>query len=175
VIAETIIPIVLDGKEYMMCFNANTMVAYEEATGKFFLDTLATLFESFKPALEALQQARKFDREAVPSTADVVDPFQVLKFVSMRDLRALLWASLHKYGADGVPQWPLTIHQVGRLITPASIPSIFKSFLQGQTANSPTKEEMGESGAPTMAPKVGVLVKSDGGASGIDLPADVFD
>jgi hypothetical protein len=160
-IAETVISIELDGVKRVMFFNANTMVAFEEATGKFFLDTLASLYESFK--------------SITPGGDANVDPFQVLKRVSMKDLRALLWAALHEYDAKGEPRWPLTLSQVGRMLTPESIPRVFSVFLKGQAANSPTKAEMGESAAPVPPVSTGASVKANGGGLGIDLPAGVFD
>ena len=63
-IAETRIPIMLDVGR-MMVFNANTMCAYEEATGKFFLDTVASLYEAMKPALDKKSQDSSKGGDAV--------------------------------------------------------------------------------------------------------------
>jgi len=178
-ILETRISIKLGGEDRVMLFNANTFAAYEEATGKFFLDTAATLFDAMKPFLEA-RKARAL--RAAGATEDLAVPdttvFDVLRKVSIKDLRALLWASLHVYDAHGEPSWPLTVHEVGRLLRPADIPPIFTAFLNGQAANSPTAEEVGESKAPPRKLFVNGAPPreaDDGGERSTELPQGAFD
>ena len=148
-----------------MRFSANSMVAYEEATGKFFLDTVASLYDVMRPLIEA-------QKAGLPANAN---PLEIVRNVPMKDLRALIWASLHEYVNDE-PVWPLTIHQVGRMLQLNDIPRVFTAFLKGQSKNSPTTEEMGESQTPPVLPNPRVTSKEadGGGERSIELPADAF-
>ena len=164
-IAELTIPITLGNNEYRMRFSGNTMCAYEQETGKFFLSTVSDLFDAVFP-------------EGVPKDGtSKVKPMEVMKRVSMTDLRALLWASLHEYDERDEPFWPLTVNQVGRLLQMQNIPSIFSMFLAGQQGNSPTREEMGESPAAarsTNGMEPPPITAAPGGERGIALPADAL-
>lgn len=163
-ISETRIPITLD-KEYVLYFNANTMCAFEEATGKNFLSTVASLYEAYKPMLNN-------GKDAAAGSLDVI------RKVPMSDLTALIWAGLHTYDNKDEPTWPMTLSQVRRLITVESIPRLFLSFLKGQTANSPTTAEMGESQAlsepSNQATKTAPPQPVNGGERSIELPVDAF-
>jgi len=170
-IAETRVPVMLDKERYML-FNANTMVAYEEATGKFFLDTVASLYDALQPVFEA--RARKKAGAEEDDNANVVIALRVMRRVPIRELRALLWASLHEYNAQGEPFWPLTIAQVGRLLKPGAVLPIFTSFMRGQSANAPTKEEMGESQALPETAAASAPTADSTGEPSIDLPVDAF-
>jgi hypothetical protein len=173
-IAETIITIELD-KPYKMYFNANCMCAFEEATGKNFLETVAKLYDAYKPMLEA-QKAGMQPGESAAAT-------QIIKQVPIKDLSALIWAGIHTYDERDEPHWPMTLGQVRRMITITSIPQLFLSFLRGQSDNSPTVREMGESPAPPddlLKTKSGTAQRlngkpaDDGGETSTELPADAF-
>lgn len=110
------IPITLD-KPRRMVFDLNTFARYEEATGRFFLDTVSTLFSAFQAE---------------------ANPLSILKAVSMRDLRALLWASL------AAEDSALTVDQVGAMIDLENLTDVFGSFLTGHAENMPDKSEVGE-------------------------------
>jgi len=169
-IAEVRVPIMLD-KERLMYFNGNSMSAYEEATGKFFMDTVASLYELLRPLTE-----RRQNPDGPANTK--INAMDLVRKVPMTDLRALVWAAVHDYDSKDEPHWPLTIKQVGRYITMAKVPEIFTKFLQGQMANTPTKEEMGESPAPPVSGAGSAnLPQSEtatGGGSTIELPVDAF-
>jgi len=162
-LAEKRVPIKLGGRDFTMIFNANTMCAFEDATGKFFLRTTATLLMT-----------------AFPNGTDkpmVLNPGIILGKVSMVDLRALLWASIHEYDADDNPTWPLKLNQVGRMLRLEDILPIFNSFLTGQSDNNPTEKELGESQAEAQKVSQDSPLKSTpeaGGERGIELPADAF-
>lgn len=171
---EVRVPIMLD-KERTLVFNANTMCAFEEKTGKFFLDTVSTLYEAMAPALKA--RRAKLAGEDAP----IVKALDILKRVPMVDLRALIWAALHEYSPTDEPTWPLTLTQVGRMITIKNIPELFSIFLDGQAKNTPTKEELGESPARSEDPKPSVpssspelTVAGGGGQLSIALPEAAF-
>jgi hypothetical protein len=170
-VAELRVPIQLD-KERILYFNANSMVAYEQQTGKFFLSTVSELFQAVYP------DGPPDDNPTGADKTSTTTPLDIVKRVSMTDLRALLWSALHEYDAKDEPFWPLTIGQVGRLFQLKDIIPIFTAFLRGQTGNSPSKEEMGESPAEVSknpgangSPPTPVPV---GGERGIALPADAF-
>lgn len=140
-IAETTVVLTLGGEQRRLVFDANTMCAYEEATGRFFLDTLSSLYDAVMPS-----PTDDTDPDAPPPPRRTAT--DVLRQVSMKDLRALLWAAMHDYDERGEPRWPLTLHQVGRMLVPASIPDVFLAFLRGQSDNMPTREEAGETRPP---------------------------
>ena len=183
--AETVVPVKLD-KVRNLVFNANCMMAYEEATGKFFLTTVASLYDAMRPALAAQAKAAEA-KEGEDAVIVSVNPLSIIQQVPMKELRALIWAALHEYGKNPAdpdePSWPLTINQVGRLIQIQDVPRIFTAFLKGQTRNSPTQEELGESRqrsvqAPATAPASGGNVPrteaASGGERSIELPVDAF-
>lgn len=162
-IAEIQVPIKLGDTDYVMVFNANTMVAYEQATGKFFLRTVAMLMAvAFPKGLKEEQET---------------NPWMILSKVSMIDLRALLWAALHNYDSDDNPKWPLTITQVGRLLQLKDIVPTFNQFLKGQAGNNPKDNEMGESPAEVKTSPDSPQQSNPAsiGERGIALPVDVFD
>jgi hypothetical protein len=174
VIAEARIPILLGGKKFVMRFSANTMCAYENATGKFFMDTVSRLYEIMFP--------KGHEDKDGKLVAVRVSGMDIIRRVSMVDLRALLWAAIHEYDKDDEPTWPMTISQVGRQLNFQNIVPIFISFLTGASANSPTKEELGESSAVTESSPTQRSAESsppssavNGGATGIELPAGALD
>ena len=187
--AETVVPLLLD-KQRNLVFNANTMKAYEKATGKFFLDTVASLYDAMRPALEAEEAAKKRENPqpedgGASRVAVAINALDIIHKVPMNDLVALIWAALHEYGKNpsdpDEPSWPMTINRVGRLIQLQDVPRVFTAFLKGQTRNSPSAEEMGESpaqSAPTLAtPGGGSASRTEadgGGERSIELPADAF-
>jgi hypothetical protein len=162
-VAEVRSSIRLGGADRTLVFNCNTMVAFEQVSGKFFLHVVSDLLSAAYP-----QGVEK---------AVVKSPYEILSKVSMSDLRALLWAAMHEYDENDDPVWPLKLHQVGRLLTLPDIIPAFTIFLRGQTANNPTSSEMGESQAekekmkPTEAPPI---TQETGGERGIELPVDAF-
>ena len=107
-VAEMRIPVTLGGRERVMRFNANTFIAYEQSTGRFFMDTVSNLYEIMFP-----KGHEDVKGKPVPVRISGRD---VLRKVSMVDLRAMLWASMHEYDAQGEPLWPDTEAQVGRCL-----------------------------------------------------------
>ncbi len=173
-LAEMTIPLRLGDRDLTMRFEANTMIAYEEVTGRFFMDTVMNLYEVVFP--KGHEDAEGRPVQVRVSGRDIV------RRVSMVDLRAMLWASLHDYDAKDDPVWPLTISQVGRLLNFQNLPSVFVKFLTGVSSNSPTEEELGESsaepGATTAAARSADAeppTPAPGGGAGIELPAGALD
>lgn len=165
-IAEVRVPIELNGDSYTMCFDANAMAAYEDATGEFYLDALAKLYDALKPALAPTVE----DSESAALTRS----FEVVRKVPIKCLRALLWAAIHEYDKDDNPHWPLTLNQVGRLLQVSDVTRVFLAFLRGQTKNYPTKEEMGESLAVVKEAPDTARTPTVGGAPIIVLPEGVL-
>lgn len=163
-VAEVRSTIKLGGEDIQLCFNCNTMVAYEQVTKKFFLHTVSELLSAMYPQGLGEKAAK--------------NPYEILSKVSMADLRALLWASMHDYDKDDNPVWSLTIHQVGRLLSLSDLVPAFSTFLKGQVANNPTKSEMGESQAEEntmkLVPETPSIIPENGGERGIELPEDAF-
>ena len=170
-IVETVIPITLDMPRKMR-FSANTMVAFETATGKFFLDTLASLYTIYK-------EAKKVVDPNDPKGEPKVNAMEILRKISMKDLRALVWASLHEYDNNNQLVWPLTEAQVGRYINLGSLPGILTQYLNGYIGNIPNVKEMGESPAPPERSPAGAASQKPneagtGGERSIELPVDAF-
>lgn len=173
-IAESRVPVRLGDRDLVMIFNANTMVAFEQATGKFFMDVVTGLYEIMFP---------KGHEDAKGAPVPVrVKGLDIVRQISMTDLRALLWSSFHEYDAQDNPVWPMTIAQVGRQLNFQNVIPVFIKFLTGVSDNSPTKEELGESQAEESAKPTPVLVDASankkaagpGGEDGIRLPADAL-
>lgn len=176
-VVEMRIPVTLGGRERVMRFNANTFIAYEQSTGRFFMDTVSNLYEIMFPS--GHEDATGKPKQVRISGRDV------LRKVSMIDLRAMLWASMHEYDAQGEPVWPETEAQVGRCLDFHNVVPIFVKFLTGVSSNSPSADELGES---TEAPKAAAPPKArakghasipisavNGGAGGIELPPGALD
>lgn len=167
------VEITIGGRKRTMVFNVNTYSRYEEATGKFFLKTIAELLEAvdevtveenkineqYQAALRANDKYGEYqaaltqwlaDRDAAkaaghpepPAPVPPVEPprskavFRILSKVSMKDLRALIWASLAEN------ERRLTIDQVGGWIDHQNLSTILGAFMQGDQANTPSKEEL---------------------------------
>ncbi len=179
--AETTVNLELGGKTHTLRFDANSMAAYENATGKFYLETVAQLYDAMRPAIEARAAATEADSVA-KEPAVAVSAFDIIHKVPMRDLLALVWAGMHEYDAKDDPVWPLTLNQVGRLIQLQDVPRVFTAFLHGQVKNSPSAEELGESRAPSeqaaVKPNGSVAAPrteaASGGGASTALPEDAF-
>jgi hypothetical protein len=143
-----VVEIKLD-KPRKLVFDMNTFAAFEEKTGKFFLDVVADIVEAAPPG-------------------QPVRPLEVLRKVSMADLRALVWAAVHTYDLQGEPHWPLTLTQVGRYITIQNLPEILNAVLRGQAESSPQTDEVGESLGPVedLMPAGPVVIPPPKGANG---------
>ena len=179
--AETTIPIQLDRKRVMV-FNSNTMAAYEQATGKFFLDVIAILYD-----VNLKIQELRLELEASPEWEALTEEERKRRFgtaafkivathVRVEDLRAIVWAAIHEYDRDDVPTWPLSIHKIGRLLGTEMLVGLVPLIVRGQAENSPSKEEAGESARPdTVAESAATSPHVNGGASGFALDVGAFD
>ncbi len=143
--AEVRVPFTLD-KPRVLIFNYNTIAKYEEISSKangrdmFYWDTMMNLFEvQGKVAAAAVQQGKG-------QYAWV----EVMRSLPMRELRFMLYAALHEYGARPTdpPTWPVDITLLSRYINPARTVDVLKAIVEGHQANSPTKEELEASLGP---------------------------
>lgn len=197
-IAETVVFVQLDAKRALR-FNGNSMAAYERETGKFYLESIAALYEAYQE-IRDLREADALKKDGEAGLAEAVaaaagpektaaeaklKKFQATRAmkdfsflarrISISDIRAMVWAALHEYDQDDNPSWPLTINQVGRLLSPSTVLSVVPQIIRGQTENSPTVAEVGESSGPQKPTRnVVQLTKPNGGAAGIELDADAF-
>lgn len=175
-LAETWIEIELD-KPRKIIVNGNTMAAYEEVSGKNYWDTYLGLIDIQTAAMAQIAEPQQLTstegRNKVGS--------YVIRHLCMRDLKQLIWASLHEYspGSD-VPRWPLTLDQVGRHINARNAPGLLPKFLSCHSINNPTADELGEAEAgsappPSAAPAQLVEMRpATSGDPSIDVPADAF-
>lgn len=123
--------VTIGGKRYHLYFDLNTFAAFEEATGKFFLDFLTSIQE---PLAEAQKQG---------------DPMLLMRRISLKDVRALIWAACHTYDKRDEPQWPMTIGQLSKQIDVASMSTLLPKLISGVSDNSPDREETdGEGSRP---------------------------
>jgi hypothetical protein len=128
--------ILLDKQRYMY-FDLNTYAAYEQETGKFFFNTVADVIDAIRGA----QTTPESEGDENPQ----VDPMKVMRRIGMRDLRALLWASLHRYElrkGKQVAVWDLSIDEVGAMISHLNVEAIFTAFISGYAQNSPQAEDL---------------------------------
>ena len=178
-INETCLKVKLGNEDRVLTFNANTMVAFEEATGVFYLDAVASLYDAMYPVVE--KRAKEKEREKqesgnADSSTELISNLEIARKVPIKILRAMIWAACHEYKNDE-PYWPLTLAQVGRRMSFQDIAPLFRDFLRGQAQNSPTKEEMGESLAQS-ATEVGTVLRpvtaDIGGERSIAVPEDAF-
>lgn len=156
------ISIELDCKRQLV-FDLNTFAAYEESTGKCFFETLAKLMEATRPLIPEVAA----DGSVVGGRMNL-SPMQIVRSISVQDLRAVIWAALIEYDKQDNPIWPLTLYQVGKLIHIGNIVPILMAVMTGEIENRPTEEEriaVGEtSGVPGPAPvRVLPLTGGDGG------------
>ncbi len=123
-----------------LVFDLNTFAAYEKETGKSFFATLSTLTDIVKKLPRT--DDGKVDTESV-------DGLQIIRNVQITDIRAMVWAACHEYKRNDDPVWPLTVHQVGRLIHLGNIASIVSALMTGSVENAPNEEERINAGEPS--------------------------
>ncbi len=174
-LAEVRIPIDLDGPRTLV-FNLNTMMAFEQMSGRFYFDALMELLELYANASKVARD-KKLALNPQWDGTDPKDPLRLdvvtlLRKVSMATLKSLVWASLHEYNENDDPKWPLSIGTVGRLITPLKVPELLNLVVQGHTSNSPTPGELGEAGSAAkvaVPAEVVVMPQPSGGAPSSEL------
>ncbi len=153
---EVRVPFELD-KPRTLIFNYNTIAEYEEASGKFYWDTMMNLFDT----------QTRVSAKAVKEGRTTYGWVELLRELPMRDLRILLWASLHEYDKNGELFHPLSISQLSRYVDPNKTLEVLQALLKGHQANSPTKEELGEASAPQPeVPENGQPESAPGGNGG---------
>jgi len=157
--------VVIGGKRYHLYFDLNTYVAFERVTEKHFLDFLAGLQETVQAAVV------KPTEEGKP--ADVTDALQVLRGISITDIRAFLWAALHEYDSQDEPTWPLTLGKLGRLVDTQTLYDLLPKILN-QNADNMRGSGEEEAGTPDRPTKSEVSTPEPGGALFGPSDADVL-
>jgi len=131
----------IGGHQATIHFDLNTLCAFEEATGRFFLDFLTSL----QPlTLEAAQDAASNTGPPdSPQAAFALEKtaVEILRKIGMRDVRALIWAGWHTYDGGDEPVWPFTISQVGAMLDAGALVRLLPQILHHSIANSVDKEE----------------------------------
>lgn len=138
------VTISLQGDKYKLFFDLNTFSAFEDVTGRFFLDFIVDLQEAISSlATKHVNEAagNVTDISASPSTA-----LQFLRKVPIKQLRAFIWAALHTYDRDGEPQWPMTIGQLGSRIDHTNIMELIPAIMKGSKDNLPEPKPVSEEG-----------------------------
>lgn len=166
--AEDRVPIKLGKKDYSMVMNFNTMKAYEKISGKLYFDTLLKLNTLYVEEM----------RKAVAAGQATMSYLGIARKISATDIGEMLWASLHTYEGKK-PVWRLSEEEVYRLIKPHEMPRILKAVLEAHSANSPSKEELGEvdSAAKEQGKPLAEVVQmppASGGEQSSELFADAF-
>ena len=166
--------VTLDGKKYKLHFDLNTFEAFETATSKHFLEFLASMQE----ALASIPKL-KLDKNGSPLPPKPDEMFGFLRKLSIKDLRAFVWAALHDYDRNGEPVWPLTIGQMGRLVTTETIPMIISLVMKGTQDNSPSPDDLKETedgGKDNVRPiRAGETTPADGGLDSGPSDATILD
>lgn len=152
------ITITLGGKPLQLFFDLNTFVAFEEATGKFFLDFLASLQE----AVVGVATSATSGKENGDAQAAVSSAFGILRKLSLKDIRAFLWAAHHTYDKSNEPTWPMTISQIGQLVDVNNIGVLLPQLLRANVPNlQPANPEAPE--RPTEGEEAQALPQNNGG------------
>lgn len=123
----------LGGKDRSLYFDLNTFAAFEEVTGKHFLlylhelQSLASTAQSVSEAERAMMFCR----------------------ISMKDIRALLWAAMHEFNLEGKVVWPLTLEEVGSMLDIPTIVQLVPRVMSASADNLPPKTDTEDSERPT--------------------------
>jgi hypothetical protein len=144
-------------RKHALHFDLNTFFQFEEKAGKTLPSFLVELEQAFAP-LASKKDAKKNGKADAPVL--VLNDRKVaeaLGKLSVKDLRALVWAALHEYDAHGEPIWPYTIGQLGGLIDHSNLGKIMGSLMSGVTGSLPRstqdKEEPKKDARPTNSPE----------------------
>ena len=117
----------LGGRRYKLHFDLNTFAKFEEVTGRHFLEFLANMQEALA---------------SIATDRSPLGAFGVLKKVAMKDLQAFVFAALHEYDRNDEPVWPLTMGQMGKLVTVENMVDVIRLVLRGNAENAPTSEDV---------------------------------
>lgn len=169
------IPLRIKGREFQLAFNINTYDLYETAMEKLcgpspspedgysFFDAFGRIIKAFeylqdaaRPRHEALIAAAKdsgADEEAInaiqPPGPTTQEMMRSLKFISMRNLHAILWAAASegerlRARSDGSKRVQFDIEDLGALLDNRSLMDTLGAIMRGQTLNSPRPGEIEE-------------------------------
>jgi hypothetical protein len=120
--------VTLGGRERKLFFDLNTFAAFEDVAGKHFLMYLHEL-----QSVASVAQAASEEERAM-----------MFCRISMKDIRALLWAALHEVNVEGKVIWPLTIEEVGAMLDIPSIVRLVPQVMTASTDNLPVSESTSE-------------------------------
>jgi hypothetical protein len=156
--------VTIAGEKQELVFDLNTMAAFEEASGVFFLDFVYALHAHFTE-----QQLTDKDAMAKLSKEAVAERFmRVITKLSIKNVRALLWAALHTYDAHDNPVWPYTQSQIARKLGMQDLQAIILPLWMG--ANQALQAETADADAerPQQGPGQQVIAmplpQSNGGS-----------
>ena len=141
--------VTIKGQQYTLLFDLVTMDKFEEISDCSFLDFVIRMQ---KAVTEAGLGNKKAMEKLTPEQA--MEKFTpVLGKIRVKDIRALLWASMHTYDdtlADPPPVWPMSLNQLSRIVDIESISGILLPLwtASNQSVN-PIKNE-----TPTNEPQV---------------------
>ena len=113
------------GKPRTLHFDFNTYAAFEEKTGKHFLEYISDL-------AAALAKAQRDEGSYV----------DVFRSVSISDMRALVWACMVEYDAQDNPTWPLSMATVGKHLTLPYMMSLLPRLMAAGSSSVPAPEEV---------------------------------
>lgn len=187
------IRVTLKNTTLTLVFDLNTFAAFEEATGKMFLTWMDDIQRATMQAqtlrLKKLQEAQQSleesledgsESEAVKRAnleASAEASASLLRSVSMRDFRALVWAANHTYDRAGQPRWALSLMQIGNLIDLSNFAKVMPEVLRGGLNSLPTpkpgevKEETSET--PFAHPSIS-RVGGNGGTTSQESDAEIL-
>ena len=164
-----------NGKTHKLLFDLNTFYEFEEKADKTLPAFLLEMERAFAPLLAAKKSAEDAVKKAAEdSTTDSVDVSVVeirdsdiaaaLGKISVKDIRALIWASMHDYDNKGEPVWPYTIGKLGSLIDHKNLNSVITQLVAGVSGSLPEKNTS-EKDRPTLDPTLAEKNGGDGSGS----------
>lgn len=160
---NTPLEVEFDGKPIKLIFDIDTQEAFEEATGKSYMNWAMGIFHGTQKAALAMQRdalkhlpesqdgaseeelaAIEDERRAILATRGV-DAMRLASVMTMKDFRCILWAAYHEPGdRNRGPRWRMTIDQVRGKIDPGAYlriaPQIVTAVVQNMSRSMGIKQ-----------------------------------
>lgn len=168
------IPLTVKGREFELAFNINTYDLYETAMerlcgpsvgdeGYSFFDAFGRIIKAFEylqgaatsrhAVLRAAARENGASEEEIQAiqspSATTQEMMRSLKFISMRNLHAILWAAASegerlRAKTNGSKRVQFDIEDLGALLDNRSLMDTIGAIMRGQTASSPRPGEVEE-------------------------------
>lgn len=171
------------GHPYKLYFNINAFRMFEKHSSilpngkrlrfhRFFAKLLMAMNKAREEADKLKLAKERGEAVAEDTSFDVL--LDMLDDVGADDFFALVYGALHVYDGENNPSWPLSPGQLGRLLTPLEIVSIWQTVQVGMNGNVPLPDNSIDKGGeeparPTTPTPPPTKMESDGGSTSGEL------